>query len=84
MRSVTVTVNTKSVVMVTGIVTGRVERKRSGTERDDTERKKRDATSPLAAAVAEGGMTVRRAMATGDTNTKRAREAKREKKSETI
>lgn len=76
MKSVIVTVNTKS-VGTNGTVTGRVERRRKGTERGDTGRKKRDATSPHAAAAAEGGMTVKKAMGTENTSTKRAREAKR-------
>lgn len=78
MKSVTVTVNTKSVGM-NGTVTGRVERRRKDTERGDTGRKKRGATSPHAAAAAEGGMTAKKAMATENTNTKRARGAKRAK-----
>lgn len=66
--------------MESAIATGRAERKRKDTERGGTERKRRDATSPLAAAVAEGGMTVRRATATGGTNTRRARGARRAKR----
>lgn len=76
MKSVIVTVNTKNVGM-TGTATGRVERRRRGTERGVTERRKRDATSPHAAAAAEGGMTVKKATATENINTKKAKEAKR-------
>lgn len=78
MKSVTVTVNTKSVVMI-GTVTGRVVKKRKDTEKGDTGRKKRVVISRHAAATAEGGMTAKKAMATGNTNTKRARGAKRAK-----
>lgn len=79
-RSATVTVTTQSVLMESDIAKGQAERKRKGTEKDDTERKKRDVTSPPAVAVAGGGMTVRRAMATEGTNTRRARGAKRARK----
>ena len=40
--------STRSVVMQSAIVTGQAEKKRKGTERGGTERKRRDATSPLA------------------------------------
>lgn len=50
-RSGIVTASTRSSVVVMGwsdIVSGRAERKRKDTERDGTERKRKDATSPLA------------------------------------
>lgn len=47
-RSATVTVTTQSVLMESDIAKGQAERKRKGTEKDDTERKKRDVTSPPA------------------------------------
>lgn len=66
--------------MQSDIVTGRAGRKRKDTERGGIERKRRDATSPLAA-VAGGGTTARRATATGGTNTRRAKGARRVKRS---
>lgn len=43
-----VTVSTRSVFMESVIVTDQAERRRKGTERGGTERKRRDVTSPLA------------------------------------
>ena len=48
MKSGIVTASTRSEVTESAIGTGRAERKRKDTERGDTERKRRDATSRLA------------------------------------
>lgn len=48
MKNGIVTVSTRSVFMVSVIVTDQAERRRKGTERGGTERKRRDVTSPLA------------------------------------
>lgn len=79
MRSDIVTVSTRSGLMERDIGSEQAERRRKDTERGGIERKRRDATSPLAA-VAGGGMTARRATATGGTNTRRARGARRAKR----
>lgn len=78
-RSGIVTVSTRSAAMESDIAIGRAERKRKGTERGGTERKRKDATNPHAAAVAGGGTTARRATATGGINTRRAKGARRAK-----
>ncbi|XP_043303543.1 pre-mRNA 3'-end-processing factor FIP1 isoform X16 [Cervus elaphus] len=59
--------------------TGRVGRKKSGTERDGTERKRRPDTSPRAAIV-DVAMKVKKETVIGDTSTKNLKEAKKEKK----
>jgi len=79
MKSVIVIVNTKSVVGMSGIASDPVGRRKKGTEREDTERKKMGDTSPHAVAVVDGDMTAKKVKATDDTSTKRAREAKRER-----
>lgn len=79
-RSGTVTVSTKNGATESDIVTGQAERKKRDTERGGTERRRRDATSPHGVAVAGGGTTVRRATATGGTNIRKAREARRAKR----
>lgn len=73
-------VSTRNELMESDIVTGQAERKRRDTERGGTERRKRDAISPLAVAVAEGDTTARRVTAIGGTNTRRARGPRRAKK----
>lgn len=79
-KSGIVTVSTKSVpTQESAIVNAQVEKKRKGTETGGTERKRRDATSPHAAA-AGGGTTARKATATEGTNTRRARGARRAKR----
>lgn len=79
-RSGTVTASIRSEATRSDIVTGQAERKKRDTERGGTERRRRDATSPHGVAVAGGGTTARRATATGGTNTRRAREARRAKR----
>ncbi|XP_061001955.1 pre-mRNA 3'-end-processing factor FIP1 isoform X16 [Dama dama] len=59
--------------------TGRVGRKKSGTERDGTERKRKPDTSPRAAIV-DVAMKVKKETVIGDTSTKNLKEAKKEKK----
>ncbi|XP_030419854.1 pre-mRNA 3'-end-processing factor FIP1 isoform X2 [Gopherus flavomarginatus] len=60
-------------------VTEQAERKRNDTEKEDTEKKKRLDTNHLEV-TAGGVMTVKKGTATGGTNTKNPKEAKKEKK----
>ncbi|XP_049742873.1 pre-mRNA 3'-end-processing factor FIP1 isoform X14 [Elephas maximus indicus] len=60
-------------------VTEQAERRRSGTEKGGTERKRKPDTSHLAAIV-DVAMKVKKETVTGDTSTKNQKEAKKEKK----
>lgn len=60
-------------------VTEQVGRKRSGIEKDDTERRRKPDTSHLEVIV-DDAMKVKKETVTGDTSTKNLKEAKKEKK----
>ncbi|XP_074132519.1 pre-mRNA 3'-end-processing factor FIP1 isoform X13 [Sminthopsis crassicaudata] len=60
-------------------VTEQVEKKKSGTEKGDTGKKRRQDTSPPEV-IADDAMKVKKGTVTGDTNTKNQKGAKKEKK----
>lgn len=76
-RSAIATVTTRTAATATATETGPAARRTIDTERGGTARKTRDATSPPAAAAAAGGTTAKKGTATGGTNTRRARGARR-------